>query len=327
MTPQSELSRFSRIVLDLYRNAQELPVDQFQDAALQRVQASLPFDASTWGTGTMTPAGIDIHSLHRYRFPDDMMAAFARVAHQDSAAERVTQHARMTIGFSAAEEFTREDQAEIRQFAKDYSQHHCFVTSDIHPATRFAHWISLFRSNPSQRCLEHEIHFLSELAPHLMQSVAINRLVHLDRMLGDSARDCWSVAIADERGVVYHSDARFLDLVLPEWPLAEHDRLPIDLVRQLQEQDGRVMGRACVLHCSRQRGLLFLKVRARHDVDTLSAREFVIAQLLTAGMTHKQIAKKFERSPETVRSQIKSIFEKLQINNVTLLPPLLALRQ
>jgi DNA-binding CsgD family transcriptional regulator len=44
-------------------------------------------------------------------------------------------------------------------------------------------------------------------------------------------------------------------------------------------------------------------------------------------MTHKQIARQLDRSPETVRSQIKSIFEKLQINTVTLLPPLLALRQ
>jgi DNA-binding CsgD family transcriptional regulator len=327
MTPQSDLSRFSRIVLDLYRNAQELPVDQFQDAALEQVKASLHFDASNWGTGTMTPAGIDIHSLHRHRFSEEMMAAFARVSHQDSAAERVTQHARMTIGFSAQEEFTRDDQEEIRQFAREYSQHHCFITSDVHPVTRFAHWISLFRSNPSQRCLEHEIHFLSELAPHMMQSLAINRLVHLDRMLGDSSRDCWSVAIADERGVLYHSDSRFLELVLPEWPLAEHERLPLQLIRQLQAEEGRVLGRTCVLQCSRQQGLLFLKVRARHDVDTLSAREFVIAQLLTAGMTHKQIARKLERSPETVRSQIKSIFEKLQINNVALLPSLLALRQ
>jgi DNA-binding CsgD family transcriptional regulator len=327
MTPQCDLSRFSRIVLDLYRSAQDLPVDQFQDAALEQVKTSLHFDASTWGTATMTPVGIDIHSLHRHRFPDEMMAAFARVKHQDSAAERVTQHARMTIGFSAEEEFTRDDQAEIRQFSRDYSQHHCFVTSDIHPVTRFVHWISLFRSDRERRCLDHEIHFLSELAPHLMQSLAINRLVHLDRLLGDAARDCWSVAIADERGVLYHSDARFLELVLPEWPLAEHERLPADLVEQLQLQDGRVLGRSCVLHCSRQQGLLFLKARARHEVDTLSAREFVIGQLLTAGMTHKQIAKKFERSPETVRSQIKSIFEKLQINNVTLLPPLLALRQ
>ena len=327
MTPQSELSRFSRIMLELYRAAQEVPVEQFQDAAFEHLKASLHFDASIWGTGTMTPQGIDIHSLHRHRFPDDMMAAFAQVREQDSAAHRVTQQPRMTIGFSADEEFTREDQAGIRQFAQDYSKHHCFVTSDIHPVTRFGQWISLFRSDRWRRCLDHEIQFLAELAPHMMQALSINRLVHLDRMLGDAARDCWSVAIADERGVLYHSDPRFRALVQPEWPLAEHERLSTDLLQQLKNEDGRVTARSCVLHCSRQQGLLFLKARARHEVDALTAREFVVAQFLTAGMTHKQIAKQLERSPETVRSQIKSIFEKLQINNVTLLPPLLALRQ
>jgi DNA-binding CsgD family transcriptional regulator len=327
MTPQSDLSRFSRIVLDLYRSAQEVPVDQFQDAALERVKAGLHFDAAVWGTATMTPQGIDAHSLHRHRFPEDMMEAFLRVKHQDSAAERATRQARTTIGFSAAEEFTREDQEEIRQFARDYSQHHCFVTSDIHPVTRFVHWISLFRSDPARRCLDDEIQFLSELAPHLMQSLAINRLVHMDRLLGDAARDCWSVAIADPRGVLYHADARFLELVLPEWPLAEHDRLPMQLVRQLLVQDEPLLGRSSVLRCSQQQGLLFLRARARHEVDALSARELVVGQMLAAGMTHKQIAKQLDRSPETVRSQIKSIFEKLRINTVTLLPPLLALRQ
>ncbi|MCC2673122.1 MAG: transcriptional regulator, LuxR family [Ramlibacter sp.] len=327
MKPGSELSKFSRIVLDLYRDAQELPVDRFQDAAFERLKPAIPFDAAIWGTATMTPAGIDVHSLHTHRFPDDMMAAFLRVRHQDSAAMRVTQHARMTIGFSAAEEFTGEDQEEIRQFARDYSQHHCFVTSDIHPVTRFVHWISLFRSDPQRPCLDEEVHFLSELGPHLMQAVAINRLVHLDRMLGDAARDCWSVAIADARGVLYHSDARFLELVLPEWPLAQHERLALALVRQLQAGDGQVIGRSCVLQCAKQQGLLFLKARARHEVDALSARELVVAQLLTAGMTHKQIARHLDRSPETVRTQIKSIFEKLGINNVALLPSLLALRQ
>ena len=327
MTPQSDLSRFSRIVLGLYRSAQEVPVDQFQDAALERVKASLHFDAAVWGTATMTPAGIDAHSLHRHRFPEEMMEAFLRVKHQDSAAERVTRQARATIGFSAAEEFTREDQEEIRQFSRDYAQHHCFVTSDIHPVTRFVQWISLFRSDPARRCLDSEIHFLSELAPHLMQSLAINRLVHLDRMLGDAARDCWSVAIADERGVLYHSDARFLELVSPEWPAADHERLSSDLLRQLLSNPGPLAGRSCVLHCSQQQGLLFLKARPRHEVDALSARELVVGQLLAAGLTHKQIAKQLDRSPETVRSQIKSIFEKLQINTVTLLPPLLALRQ
>jgi DNA-binding CsgD family transcriptional regulator len=324
---RSDLSTFSRLLLEIYGLAQTAPVDRFQDQVLETLKRTLQFDSSTWGTATMTPAGIDVHSMHRHNFPDDMMAAFMRVKDQDSAAIRVTQTPRITIGFAAEEEFIRDDQAGIRQFAKDYSQHHCFVTSDINPHTQFVHWISLFRRDYAMRCTPEEITFLSEIGPHLMQAVAINRLVHLDRLLGDVARDAWSVAIADERGVLYHSDPRFLQLVRKDWPLQGGERLPAKLMEQLKDKDEALVAAHSVIHCSRQQDLLFLRARARHDVDSLSPREYVVAKMLTAGMTHKEIAARLARSPDTVRSQVKSVFSKLQINNVALLPPLIALRQ
>jgi DNA-binding CsgD family transcriptional regulator len=322
----SSLSEFSQLLLTLYRGAQELEVGQFQDAILQAVKPTLHFDASIWGAGTMTPTGIDIHTQHRQNFPDEMMAAFERVKHQDSAAVRVTRLPRMTIGFSAEDEFTGEHQADIRKFARDYSRPHCFVTCDINPITRFAQWISLFRSEPERRCLQKEVEFLDALAPHLMQALAINRLVHLDSMLGDAGRESWSVAIVDGRGVLYHADPRFKDLVKSDWPLKSDGRLPTALMEALRGNDGRMVGTQVVIHRSLEQGLYFLKARERHKVDRLTSRELMVAQLLASGMTQKQIAARVSRSPETIRSQVKSIFNKLDINNVALLPGMLVLR-
>lgn len=322
----TNLPEFSRLLLTLYRNAQEVPVHQFQDAVLEAIKPLLHFDASAWGAATMTAQGIDIHSLHRHNFPDDMFAAFVRVRHQDSAAMRVVSQPRMTIGFSALEEFSREDQAEIRQFAVDFSQHHCFITSDVNPLTRFAQWVSLFRSDPQRRCTPEEVEFLDALAPHLMQSLAINRLVHLERMVGDAARESWSVAIADPRGVVYHADPRFRELMEAEWPLAG-ERLPDALLQRLQGKEPRVLGTRVVVQRTLEQGLYFLRARQRHPVDSLSTREFMVAGLLASGMTQKQIASRVSRSPETIRSQVKAIFAKMDINNVALLAPLLVLRQ
>ena len=324
---RTNLPEFSRLLLTLYRHAQELPVHEFQDAVLDAVKPTLPFDASTWGTATMTPVGVDIHSLHRHNFDDAMFAAFDRVKHQDSAAVRVTSQPRMTIGFSAEEEFTREDQAEIRQFARDYSQHHCLITSDIHPLTRFAQWVSLFRSDPDRRCTDGEIAFLDALAPHLMQSLAINRLVHLDRLVGDVARESWAVAIADPRGVLYHADPRFKELMECEWPLQGDGRLHAALLEELNGDEARVLGNQVVVQRTLEQGLFFLKARMRQPVDSLSPREFMVAELLAGGMTQKQIALRVSRSPETIRSQVKAIFSKMKINNVALLAPLLAPRQ
>jgi DNA-binding CsgD family transcriptional regulator len=169
--------------------------------------------------------------------------------------------------------------------------------------------------------------FLSALAPHLAQASAINRQIHLDRMLGDAARDHWAIAIADKRGFLYRADSRFRELVQSEWPLPSDERLPSALIDELGRHDNRLVGARLVVHRSLEQGLYLLRARQRHKVDRLSHRELMVGQLLATGMTQKQIAARVARSPETIRSQVKSIFAKLEINNVALLPPLLVLRQ
>ena len=72
--------------------------------------------------------------------------------------------------------------------------------------------------------------------------------------------------------------------------------------------------------------LLFLKARERAPVDSLSTREYLVAKLLASGLTQKEVAAKLERSPETIRSQAKVIFNQLGIGSATLLPGHLALR-
>jgi DNA-binding CsgD family transcriptional regulator len=52
----------------------------------------------------------------------------------------------------------------------------------------------------------------------------------------------------------------------------------------------------------------------------------MVAKMLAGGMSQKEVAAKARRSPETIRSQIRVVFEKLDITNVVMLAPHLALR-
>jgi len=324
---RTALSVYSDLLLTIYRQAQELPVHEFQDAILAALKPALPFDSSMWGTATMTPGGIDIHAIHLHNTSPDMLRAYERVKHQDTAAARVASTPRGTIGFDAEAEFARHDQGEIRTFLQNFGHRHCFITSDANPVTHFVQWVSLFRADPAMHCTESETELLAMLAPHLMQALAINRRVHLDRLTGDVARESWSVAIADPRGVLYHVDQGFRRMVRSEWPQHTDDaQLPPPLLDSLMAGDGQVTGRQAVFRRTLEQGLLFLRARPRAPVDALSAREFAVAQLLAAGLSQKEAAARVARSPETIRSQTKAIFEKLQINSVTMLAPHVALR-
>lgn len=329
---RTALSHYSELLLAVYRQAQELPVHQFQDGVLTTLKHSLPFDSSMWGTATMTAGGIDIHSLHLHNTTQRMIDEYQQVKHLDTAALQVTQRKTATLAFCTDTDFPGEVYAPYRDFLHRFRHENFFITSDLNPLTQFVHWVSLYRAQASQVCTEEETEMLSCIGPHLMQALAINRLVHLDRLTGDLAREKWSVAIADSRGVLYHADPAFREMVEREWPAstrpdaAQEDRLPQVLFEQLMADDGHVTGRQVVVRRTLERGLLFLKARRRGAVDELTARELLIARLLVTGLTHKQVAQKLERSHETVRTQVKSIYDKLRINNVAQLAPLLVLR-
>lgn len=321
------LSRFSSLLLAVYRSAQELPPQVFQDQILEAVKPHLPFTSSMWGTATMTPVGIDIHSIHLHNSSQAMLDAYDKVKHKDTAAYRCTHQPRATMGFNVDVDFPGDDMGDYRQFLRDFGHSNFLITSDLNPISRFVHWVSLYRADPAQICTEDDKRILEHLGPHLMQALAINRLVHLDRLTGDACREKWSVAIADKRGVLYHADPRFRELVCTEWRQPDGDRLPDALLEQLSRSDAPVLGKDVVVQRTVEQGLIFLKARQRHRVDSLSTREFMVARLLASGLSQKQVASKLERSPDTVRSQARVVFDKLGINSVTMLAQHLVLRE
>ena len=321
------ISQYSTLLLTLYRQAQELPVDEFQDSVLGALKRHLPFDSSMWGTATVTSAGIDIHTLHLHNTTYAMIEAYEKVKHLDTLALSVTEQPTATISIDINKDFADPRLSELKKFNHDFGHEHMLITSDTNPITQFGHWVSLYRADAGQPCSAEETELLACLAPHLMQALAINRLVHLDRLTGDKAREKWSVAIADNRGVLYHSDKRFLELVQREWTFEDENRLPQSMLAALKAEENQLAAGRAIVRCSLERGLLFLKAREREAVDNLSSREFLVGKLLVSGLTQKGVAAKLERSPETIRTQVRGIFEKLGINNIAMLGQLLVLRE
>lgn len=322
---RSLLSNYSDLLLMIYRLAQSTSVLGFQDALLEAVKSSIPFDSCMWGTATMASSGIDVHTIHLHQSSQAMLIAYEAVKHQDSVAQRVVQPTVTTLSFNSDVDFAGEDKVGMRELCENFGHRNGLITCDMNPFTKFVQWLSLYRKDETQVCTEKEIQIFHNLGPHLMQALAINRRIHLDNLVGDIARQCWSVAIADTRGVPYHADSQFWELLETEWKTQGRDCLPPALLSKLINKN-HVVGRNIVLHCTPERGLMYLKVRPREKVDGLSPREYMVAKMLASGMSQKEVAVKALRSPETIRSQIRIVFEKLDITNVVMLAPHLALR-
>ncbi|UUZ76278.1 LuxR C-terminal-related transcriptional regulator [Polaromonas sp. P1(28)-13] len=311
---------FNTLLLRLYRLSQELPIQHFQDAALAQIKRVLPFDSSMWGTATTKPEGIDIHTVHLHEKSPEMLLAYEPVKHQDSAAATVFGKSHVTRTFHAESWFSDQKTRELRDFLRRFGHENIFIAADSNPRTNFVHWISLYRADKEAHCTEDERLLLGELAPHVMQALAMNRVMHLDYLeAADKALSPYGSAIADACGVLYHSDPQFKGLAQAEWNGWSGLILPADLMDALSSGHERFIGRTMVVRQYVEHGLLFLKARSRCLADLLTLREWTIARLIAKGESHKEIARALNRSPATVRNQIQVIYEKLQVGSIAML--------
>lgn len=308
---------FNTLLLRLYRLAQELPIQYFQDAVLAQIKQVLPFDSSVWGTATATSRGIDIHTVHLHQTSREMLLAYEPLKHLDSAAATVFDKRHVTRVFHTDSWFDGPETRALRDFLHRFGHENIFVAADSNPRTRFVHWVSLFRADKEAHCTEEERLLLAQLTPHVMQALAFNRVVHLGHLeAADKALSPHGCAIADMRGVVYHSDPQFNALVLAEWSDWTGQALPAPLMETALLGVDRFMGRGVVLRVYVEHGLLFLKARARCLADQLNVREWTIARRIAKGESHKEIAQALNRSPATVRNQIQAIYEKLEVGSI-----------
>ncbi|WP_181321980.1 helix-turn-helix transcriptional regulator [Trinickia symbiotica] len=154
------------------------------------------------------------------------------------------------------------------------------------------------------------------LFPHLMEAWSINQALHAEKIRVRPDERQWTVAVADPAGLLHYVEPDARPLLELEWPGMRTQRLPEHAVHDLLNRPGqRVDGTHIIVVPAMAGRLLFLKLRARVAADSLTPREHAIAAQIAQGLTHKEIARRLDLSPATVRNQIQSIHERLDVRN------------
>lgn len=303
----------SSLVLTLYRAARELPLEEFQTAALTLIKPTLPFDSGWWASGRLTASEIAVHAVHLHDKSPEFLTGYERVKDQDVATSMLLTQGGGIYRFHMPTVYSdKKKSLEVRHFLKNNNIGNLLFCADFKPENGVTHFISLFRGSPDQDYSDRDQYLMQTLLPHLMEALTINRLIHLEHLNG--GQRCSQLAIADKRGMLYHAESGFITMLREEFRSPITDRLPTSLMVGL-DSTGRYDGKSLVIQCSRSADLLFLKARVRLPVDALSIREANIAQLLAQGLDYKKVSQALNISPATVRSHIKNIYKKLNIIN------------
>lgn len=312
---KSGIDLFSRMLLELYRASTDLPMEAFQDHALKTVKAAIPFESCMWGSASFTEDGLDIHTIHLHNKSPEMLVEYAEVKHLDTAAASMVGVPAATQAFHAPSWFKDTETASLRDFLRRHEQQNLIITSTTAEQTGLVQWLTLFRVDADQFYSPDEVEMVAGLASHLMQSLAQNRSRHLARDESGAVSACEAL-IADARGVVYHATPGCEALLRDEWSHRRAGRLPDQLQQAAARGEARFMGRSLVAETQVRNDLLFVRLRRRGVIDSLSPREMEVARVMAQGHSHKEAARQLGRAPATVRNQLQAAYRKLDVQSI-----------
>ncbi len=83
------------------------------------------------------------------------------------------------------------------------------------------------------------------------------------------------------------------------------------------QQGACYKGKHVVINMELDQQLVHLTVRRCNALDVLTSCELAVARLFARGLEHKAVAIEIGISPNTVRNQIKAVYDKLGVSNKT----------
>ncbi|WP_181321981.1 helix-turn-helix transcriptional regulator [Trinickia symbiotica] len=306
------MNELNPVVLSLYRAAHEVPLAEFQDAALRLVKSYVRLSGCKWGASVIDEQGVLFQSVYFHEDDPEGASTYNEVRNQDRAALWAINHRGQTGNFHFASFYDR--RSAIGDYTHRYRHSNALITGLPSVDDRLIKSVSIYRGDPEDTFSERDRRAVECLVPHLNEALTVSRLLAATRFRAGAERQ-WAVAIMDHAGPLQFADPEFEALVQAEWPSGAVRRIPGNAHAAIMHGDGSTQytGRTLIMRSTREAGITFVRARARLPADGLTQRELSVVQAIARGYTHKEIARLLHLSPATVRNQIQTVHNRLGV--------------
>lgn len=211
--------------------------------------------------------------------------------------------------------------AGMRHYLK-HNAHHRNGLVIISPSAVGGQWDALgfYRAEGDRQFTRGDMRRLDQLAPHVLQAIKINlRLAGAVEQASGAAP-----AIVRPNGALQYAAPALPALLRLEWPDWHGHAVPSALMTALRSSHARrFTGKHIAVTADVTGNLIVLRVTMLPTLASLSDREAIAARLYGAGLSTKDIARRMEIAPNTVRNFIQRVYRKLDVNDKAALATLL----
>jgi DNA-binding CsgD family transcriptional regulator len=315
------------LLIELYRVAQGMAVDEFQKYCLGLLNSIVPFDSARYGGGVLTPQGLQIQESFLHNKPIEAISDYASITHADPVLKALRANPGRVIRFHPPTLFSGKDKRPLFDYAKRFEHANGMTALYIDQDSPHAQSISIFRADKESHFLEHDSLIIEQVLPHVLEAIKVNQALAIHRSVNDTDRS--TVAIARQNGALHFCSMGFRKLLNMEWPDWESAILPGPLMHGLArvaQTDFCTASIRVSVKCVGE--LLFFKasklsvpvtcptirLELLKSVYGLTPAEARVAIALLEGGSARNVADYLNVSPHTVRTQLKQIYAKLGVD-------------
>ena len=311
--------------MTLQRSCRDMPVDRYQHWAMDQLKAQVPFDAAMWASGHFSAdkRGPVIHNVVLANRPLAMMADYEAIKDDDPLASALRANPGVSCVINALPDLPGSP-PEIRDYLLKWNIINAISNVIVDPLTGLLTCVALYREKRDAPFTESERRFHEDAMPHLIETYATNRIVHLIRAAQPRNAAIYASAAADALGQLQVAPDDFQRLLLAEWPEWRGSRLPPGL-RHLtgSKTASRFVGKRVYIRSAPVDTVFLVQAREKRAADELTVRELEVARLTAKGLTYGEVAKRLAISPATVRNHLSAVYGKLGARKQAEIVPLL----
>lgn len=318
----------ANLLLDIYDSAQHCTSPDFNQYALNKFKNVLQFDSAVIVDFSATQQQkFIIQSIHLHDAPVEKMLDRPKAIGTESlnrngalsSRDFVLKKALAERGKSVIANLTEGvSDLHVLDYCRKYETAHSLTFVAAQTATHTAPTIALWRAAKGNAYAEKDAHTADMLLPHILQARRINARLHVSP---SSSTDVSATALATPDGCLHFVEPEVIRLIQLEWNEWTPPLLPRLLVDSLKRNNEKMfVGVAICIKATLQGNMICMTITAKRNQQmSLSTAEYRAARLAAEGLTYKEIARKLDISPATIRNQLHSAYRKLGVSNKTAL--------
>ncbi len=304
----------------LYRLAAVSSVEEFPKQAVAQLQDWIGFDGAVFGFGEAGTNALTIGGSVIYNRAPAIVQDYAAVSGDDPTTRQFIQTPGTIMNVDTSQAYASKHHARVAKFTKQHDIRHLLLLGEQSRAREHLRWMVLYRGT-KREFQAHEAARLSAAWGHVLCALELNQARTLDLHAHPGSER--AVALVNRDGTIEIADPAFLALLRTEWRDLCATRLPLPVLQALP-QLRTYSGHKIEIRFFQKGDFVLCQAHSVCAGARLSPREAQVAHYFSTGHSYKAIAALLGSSPNTVRAQLATIYQKLGINDKAMLASALA---